>query len=149
MTVLDFLRQNNPFYHVTPSYRVHEILEKGLENRINSVVGRSIGICVTRLNDTDMWIYIADHYLNESKDGASVRDFTVIQINPHDFALQPKTILRDFGDEPLSYAFNYINCPKLNIRPEDIIWEFKIPDAIEMTSINFKFKDFIPDQLEY
>ncbi|MCS2956854.1 hypothetical protein NXX53_06135 [Bacteroides salyersiae] len=149
MTVLDFLKQNKPFFHVTPSYRMAEIFEKGLENRVNSVVNRPVGICVTRLNDPDMWIYIADHYLNERIDGVSVRDFTVIQINPHDFCLQPKTILRDIADEPLSYAFNYINRPNLNIRKEDIIWEFKIPDGIEITRINLKFNDFIPEQLEY
>lgn len=143
MTVEQYLRENRPFFHITASSNMESIRNNGLENRVNPVIGRRLGICVTRSEDPDMWKYIAEQYL--SMDG---NEFTVILINPHDYALRPESITADVADLPISNIHNYINRPRLTIFPDSNVFELELPSLEDSNRIAQKFADYSPDQLE-
>lgn len=143
MTVEQYLIENRPFFHITASSNMESIRKDGIENRVNSVVGRKLGICVTRSDDPDMWKYIAEKYL--SMDG---KEFTVILINPHDYTLRPESITADVADLPISNIHNYINRPRLTIFSDSTVFELKLPSPEDSNRIAQKFANYSPDQLE-
>lgn len=143
MTVEQYLEENRPFYHITTKNNMEGIREKGIENRMNKVVGCRLGICVTRSDDPDMWKYIAERYL--LMDG---KDFIVIELHPQDYVLSPKSITADNADLPISNIHNYINRPSLHIFPDTRILDLEFPSPDESYRINQKFEKYEPQQLE-
>lgn len=143
MTLEQYLEQNRPFYHITAENNMECIREKGIENRMDRVVGRRLGVCVTRSNDLDMWKYIAERYL--LMDG---KDFNVIELHPQNYALSPKSITADNADLPISNIHNYINRPSLHIFPDTRILDLEFPSPDESYHINQKFEKYEPQQLE-
>lgn len=48
MTVKDYLDNNSPFYHITPSSNMESIINNGLK-------WKNGGICVVRSNEPEIW----------------------------------------------------------------------------------------------
>lgn len=72
-----YLKEDRPFFHVTPSVNVDSILANGLEWR------NPFGICTAIIDDK----IATNHLINSQVGGSGAVEYTVIKIHPAKFDL--------------------------------------------------------------
>ena len=130
MTVQEYIDNDLPFYHITPSRNKEGILRDGLK------CGKRVkGICVVRTDNREVWNDIASNQLS----GDGVLDFIVIKLQPSRHNIKWDDVGPDKSDENTNHLHNYIYLPKIMITGNDIVDEFityqsgfdyKIPDDV-------------------
>ncbi|MCD8739060.1 hypothetical protein LT679_00475 [Mucilaginibacter roseus] len=111
-----FLAENRPFYHITPTSCVTEILSLGLHKR------NLFGICCTIVNDEIIMRHIIDTQLQTTDE----IDFTIIKIEPEKFGLVLGEIARDKTLESTNLMHLNIIRESLPVTSDDIVGSIKV-----------------------
>jgi len=110
MSVEEYINQNLPFYHITPSSNIESILKNGIEAR------RCDAICVIRSNSHEVWKEIIHGQLKYSD------DYAIIKIEPQKHSIMIGEVAPDSTEEdgtgPLQ---NYIVKSNIKVDIDDFV----------------------------
>ena len=114
MTVKEYIDNNLPFYHITPSKNKDNILESGLHR------GKSFNaVCVVRGTDDDDDIFydIAFSLLSGEED----REFIVIKLLPLKHEIKVEDVAPDGVSDLTAPLHNYLYNKTFAVSEEDIV----------------------------
>lgn len=115
MTRQEWLDNDFPFYHITPTKNLVNILASGLKNKNGQ------GICVVRTKDEIVVRYICETMLNVDDN----LDFSIIEIKPSNIQLKPEEILNDNVTEVTNCLHNYISRDTILVVEANIVSTYK------------------------
>ncbi len=108
MSVEEYINQNSPFYHITPSVNIDNILRNGLEAR------RCNAICVIRSNNHEVWKEIIHGQLNYSD------NYAIIKLEPQKHNIRVEEVAPDSAEEDgTGPLHNYIVKSNINVDVDD------------------------------
>jgi hypothetical protein len=111
MTLSQYLQEDKPFYHITKTSNLQSIFETGLQPR------NPLGICVVRSKDPLIVKFIVEMMLFVDEEV----NFSILEIKPSQFGLQPHEIRDDQVVEETNCLHNYIRRKKLSITEANVV----------------------------
>jgi hypothetical protein len=129
MTLIQYLHEDQPFYHITKTSNLPSIYQQGLRAQ------NPFGICVVRSRDPLVIKFIVEMMLFVDDEV----DFTILEIRPSQFNLKVSEIIDDHVVEETNCLHNYIRRPRLTITHANIVDSYiasrqGIPDKKELVN---------------
>lgn len=110
MTISEYINQNGPFYHITPTNNLLSILENGLERRTCA------GICVVRSDNPAIWENIINSQLDYSE------YYAVIKLEPFKHNITINEVAPDSSEQETTGPLqNYIMITRIMISESDLV----------------------------
>lgn len=116
MTIDEYIYQDLPFYHLTPSNNIESILKEGLK-------GRNHLIFVVRSEETKVWNAIIAQMNTEGDES-----FAVIKLIPSKHHISAENIISDNINENTANLQNCIITDSITVDSEDIFVRDYHPD---------------------
>lgn len=111
MTLQEYIDQDLPFYHITPSSNLGKILREGL------IAKRCNAICVVRSDNPDIWKEIINAQLAYTEPY-----YAVIKISPRKYQIEVSEIAPDSSEkERMGPLQNYIDRLCVKVDESDIV----------------------------
>lgn len=108
MTVREYIQNNLPFYHITPSSNLNQIIRDGLRRG-------DVGICVVRSDNPEIWREIINCQLNFPDN-----EYAIIKLLPQKHHIKVEDVAEDSVMEKITPLHNYIDLEQITIDDSDV-----------------------------